>query len=71
MHQSMNHLTHSLSACRGSVLPGHGETAPDPKSGWDLHPDKPVCSTFCQKDVTDPSFLPVFVWFLPPIPRLL
>ena len=66
MHQSTNHLTHSLSACRGSFPSGRGETAPNPKSGWDLHPDKLVCSTFCQKDVTDPSFLPPFVCFFVP-----
>ena len=46
------------------ILPSyHEKSNPDPKSGQDLDPDKPICSTSCREDVTDPSFLRTFLWF--------
>ena len=47
------------------------ENDSDPKSGRDLDPDKPVWSTSCREDVTDPSILRTFFLFLSLIPRLL
>ena len=47
------------------------EKHPSPKSDQDLDPDKPVCSTSCWKDVTDPAFLRAFLWFLSLLSRLL
>ena len=34
----------------------HEENGPDPKSGRDLDPDKPVCAKSCREDITDPAF---------------
>ena len=50
-------------ACSDSFPSCREKNDPDPKSGWDLDPDKPVWSTSCQEDVTVPSFLCVFPQF--------
>ena len=47
------------------------ENYPDPKSGRDPQPDKPVCAKSCQEDVTNLTFSYTFLWFWSPIPRLL
>ena len=47
-------------ACCGSFPSCHEENNPDPKSGRDLDPDKPGCTTFCRRDVTDPTFSHTF-----------
>ena len=53
-------------ACPGSFPSCREENDPDSKSGWDLNPDKPECSTSCWEDVTDPSFSRAFfVVFVP------
>ena len=56
---------YSSPACPGSFLSCHEENGPDSKSGWDVDPDKPVWSTFCREDVTDPSFCVLFCGFRP------
>ena len=38
---------------------------PEPKSGQDLDPDKPVWSMSCQEDVNDHHFCVFFVVFVP------
>ena len=39
---------------------------PNPKSGYDLDPDKPVCAKSCRRDVTNPVFShSFFVFFVP------
>ena len=48
-------------ACRGSFPSCREENHPNPKSGRNLDPDKPVCATLCRGDVTDPAFLPIFM----------
>ena len=50
--------------CLDSLLACLKKYDPDPKSGWDLEPDKLVCPMSCQKDVTNPSFSHAFWWFL-------
>ena len=50
-------------ACHGSFLSCCEENDPDPKSGWDPDPDKPVCATSCWGDVTDTAFLRTFCGF--------
>ena len=57
-------------AGRTSLPYSHEENYPDPKSGWELVPNKPVCATSGQEDVTDTSFLHAFLWFSSPIPQL-
>ena len=44
-------------ACPYSFLSSRGEKHLDPKSVWDLAPDKLVCAMSCQRDVTDLNFL--------------
>ena len=56
-------------ACRSSFS-SCKENHPDPKSGWDLDPDKPVCVTSCHGGLTDPAFLHAFSCFSSLIPRL-
>ena len=48
-------------AYHGTFPSCHEENDPDPKSGQDLHPEKPVWSTSCWEDVTDPVFLHTFL----------
>ena len=52
-------------ACPGSFTFCCEENDPDPKSGRDLDPDKPVWSTSYWEDVTDPSFCMLFCGFRP------
>ena len=47
-------------ACHDSFQPCHEENHPDPKSGQDLDPEKPVCAMSCRGDVTDKAFLQAF-----------
>ena len=54
-------------ACPDSFPSCHEENDPNPKSGRDLDPDKPVWSTSCREYVTDPSFSHAFLWFSSPI----
>ena len=54
--------------CPGSFPSCCGENHPDPKSDWDLDPNKPRCSTSCRGDETDPTFLHVFSGFASLIP---
>ena len=56
--------------CPGSFL-SCGENHSDTKSGWDLDPDKPRFTVFCQGDQTDPIFLRTFFWICVPNSRLL
>ena len=46
----------------------HEENNPDPKSGQDLDPDKPVFTTSYRGDVIDPAFSHAFMCFTSPIP---
>ena len=55
-------------ACHGSFPSCHEENDPNPKSGRDLDPEKPVCTVSCWGDVSNPAFLRVFFCFFPPIP---
>ena len=50
-------------ACPGSFPSSHA----DPKSGWDLDPNKPGYTTSCQGYETDPNFLCIFSGFCSPI----
>ena len=53
-------------ACPGSFLSCCKENDTDPKSGRYLDPDKPVCATTSQGDITDQTFLHTFfVVFVP------
>ena len=52
-------------ACHGTFLSCHEKNDPDPNSSRDLDPDKPVLSTSCQEDVTDPAILCAFFVFTP------
>ena len=45
-----------FTACHGSFPSCCAENHPDPKSGWEVDPDKPVCTISCWRDVTDPKF---------------
>ena len=51
-------------ACRGTFQSCE-ENDPNHKSGWDLDPDKLVCTTFCRGNVTDPAFSHTFCGFHP------
>ena len=53
-------------ACHSSFLFCRGENHPNPKSGWNIDPDKPGCTMSCQGDLTDPIFLCAFSDFLSP-----
>ena len=52
-------------ACHGTFLSCHEKNYPDPNSSRDLDPDKPVLSTSCQEDVTNPVILCAFLGFHP------
>ena len=41
----------------------HGEEHPNPKSGWDLAPDKSGCTISCWGGVTNPNFHELFFSF--------
>ena len=55
-----------FTACHSSFPSCCKENHPDTKSGRDLDPDKPVCAMYCLGDVTNPTFLHAFLWFLSP-----
>ena len=52
-------------ACPGSFPSCHEENDLDPKSGWDLDLDKPVCAMACSENVTNLHFCMFFVVFVP------
>ena len=54
--------------CPGSFLSSCGEKHLDPKSGWDLDPDKLGCTMSCRGDINQPKFFMCF--FLDFGPRL-
>ena len=58
-------------ACPGSFLSYCLENHPDPKSGQYLDPDKLGCAMCCRGDVTDPTFLCAFLFFVPNSPTFL
>ena len=51
-------------AFTGRVSSCHGENHPDPKSCQEVDPEKPGCTTSCQGDETDPTYMHVFFWIL-------
>ena len=57
--------------CCGSFLSFQRKNHPDSKSSCDLDPDKPVCSTSCQGDETDPTFVCTILWICVPDSRFL
>ena len=54
-------------ACPGRVPSSWGENYPNPKSGWDLDPDKPGCNMSCWGDENEPTFLHAFFWIYIPV----
>ena len=58
-------VCYGLMASPGSFPSCLEEDDPDSMSGQDLDPDKPVWSTYCREDVTDPSFCLLFCVFHP------
>ena len=50
-------------ACPGSCPSSHGKRHPDPKSGWEIEPDKLGCIIPCQGDETNPKVLRIFFVF--------
>ena len=51
-----------FTACPVSFPPSSG----DPKSGWDLDPNKLGCTKSCGGDETDPNFSHSFFWIFFP-----
>ena len=55
-----------FTACSGSFPSCREENYPDSKSGQHRDPEKPVWSTSCWEDLTNPSFLRTFLLFFCP-----
>ena len=51
-----------------SFLSSHGEKHLNPKSGWEVDPDKPGSTMSCLGGETDPTFRTLVFWILFPVP---